>query len=48
MASVAFLAGAMLLFSGAVPAAQGRLDALNALLSLPFIEISHLDRKSVV
>lgn len=41
MASVAFLAGAMLLFSGAVPAAQGRLDALNALLSLPFIEISH-------
>jgi phosphatidylglycerol lysyltransferase len=41
VALVVFIAGAVLLFSGAVPAARGRLDALQQLLSLPVIEASH-------
>jgi phosphatidylglycerol lysyltransferase len=41
VATTVFVAGALLLFSGAMPAASGRLDELNSLLALPFIEISH-------
>jgi phosphatidylglycerol lysyltransferase len=41
VALLVFVAGTLLLFSGAVPAASGRLDALNRILALPFIEISH-------
>lgn len=41
VALVVFIAGAVLLFSGAVPAASGRLDALHRVLALPFIEASH-------
>ncbi|MBX7185392.1 MAG: bifunctional lysylphosphatidylglycerol flippase/synthetase MprF [Vicinamibacteria bacterium] len=36
-----FLAGAVLLFSGATPAAEGRLDWLADTLPLPVIEASH-------
>jgi len=36
-----FLAGAVLLFSGATPAAEGRLDWLADILPLPVIEASH-------
>jgi phosphatidylglycerol lysyltransferase len=41
VAFLVFIAGTLMLFSGAVPAASGRLDALNRTLALPFIEISH-------
>ena len=41
ISALVFLAGVLLLMSGATPSASGRLDALNALLPLPFIEISH-------
>jgi phosphatidylglycerol lysyltransferase len=37
-----FVVGAMLLFSGAAPAAHGRLRLLRRLLPLPVIELSHL------
>jgi phosphatidylglycerol lysyltransferase len=40
-AGATFVAGAVLLVSGAVPAAAGRLAALERVVSLPFIEISH-------
>jgi len=40
-AGLAFLAGAVLLLSAALPAAAGRLSALRLLLPLPFIELSH-------
>jgi len=36
-----FLAGAILLFSGATPAAEGRLDWLADILPLPVVEASH-------
>ncbi|MGZ5376292.1 MAG: bifunctional lysylphosphatidylglycerol flippase/synthetase MprF, partial [Solirubrobacterales bacterium] len=36
-----FVGGAILLFSGAMPAADGRLDALSDVVPLPFIEASH-------
>ena len=39
---VVVLAGASLLFAGAMPAAHGRLDWLNAVLPLGVIEASHL------
>ncbi|HJV80927.1 bifunctional lysylphosphatidylglycerol flippase/synthetase MprF [Noviherbaspirillum sp.] len=41
LAATVFVAGAVLLFSGSVPAAAGRLEALNHVLSLPLIEASH-------
>jgi phosphatidylglycerol lysyltransferase len=41
MAGAAFVSGALLLFSGAVPAAAGRLEAVHRLLALPVIEASH-------
>lgn len=41
IALLVFVAGTLLMFSGAVPAASGRLDTLNRVLALPFIEISH-------
>lgn len=42
VATLTFVAGAVLLFSGATPAAQGRLAALSRILPLPVLEISHL------
>jgi phosphatidylglycerol lysyltransferase len=39
--ALAFLAGIVLLFSGATPAARGRLDVLHRFLPLGVIEISH-------
>jgi phosphatidylglycerol lysyltransferase len=41
VALLVFIAGAVLLFSGAVPAASGRLEALHRVLALPYIEASH-------
>ncbi len=41
LAVFTFGAGAVLLFSGATPAAPGRLQWLSALLPLPVVEISH-------
>jgi len=41
LAVVTFLAGAVLLFSGATPAAPGRLDWIGALLPLGVVEASH-------
>jgi len=41
LAFTTFVAGAILLFSGALPAAKGRLVLLRDLLPLPAIEISH-------
>jgi phosphatidylglycerol lysyltransferase len=41
LAAAAFVAGALLLASGAVPAASGRLDWLNEYLPLSIIETSH-------
>ena len=41
LAIFTFLAGAVLLFSGATPAAEGRLDWLADVLPLPMIEASH-------
>lgn len=40
-AVVTFVAGAILLFSGALPAVRGRLSLLRGLLPLPAIELSH-------
>jgi phosphatidylglycerol lysyltransferase len=40
-AAITFAAGALLLVSGATPAAAGRMDALHALLPLPLLEVSH-------
>lgn len=40
-AAVAFAAGAILLFSGATPAVPARLAALERLLPLPLLEVSH-------
>ena len=37
-----FLAGVILLFSGATPSLEGRLAALRRVLPLPIIELSHL------
>jgi phosphatidylglycerol lysyltransferase len=42
LAATSFVAGIILLFSGALPAAKGRLAWLENLLPLPAIEISHL------
>lgn len=39
---VTFVAGALLLFSGATPALANRLEWLNAWIPLPIIEISHV------
>jgi len=41
LASMAFVAGAVLLFSGALPAAIGRLAMVQQLFDLPVIEASH-------
>ena len=41
LAFTSFVAGAILLFSGALPAAHGRLAWLKDILPLPAIEISH-------
>jgi phosphatidylglycerol lysyltransferase len=41
LALAIFVAGAILLFSGAVPAARGRLVVLHRVLPLPIIELSH-------
>ncbi len=41
LAAVTFLAGAVLLFSGALPAEPGRLRWLDDLIPLPLIELSH-------
>lgn len=41
LAAATFVAGAMLLFSGALPAGASRLRALEGLLALPVIETSH-------
>jgi phosphatidylglycerol lysyltransferase len=41
LAIFTFLAGLLLLFSGASPAAPGRLDRLEAILPLGMIELSH-------
>lgn len=42
LAFAVFIAGAILLFSGALPAEKGRLDMLRDLLPLPAVEVSHL------
>jgi phosphatidylglycerol lysyltransferase len=42
LAIVTFVAGALLLFSGATPALAGRLAWLDAWIPLPIIEISHV------
>jgi phosphatidylglycerol lysyltransferase len=42
MALTVMLSGVLLLFSGATPAAEGRLHLLRDLLPLPVIEMSHL------
>ena len=41
LAFVTFLSGVVLLFSGATPAATGRLELLDAFLPLGVIEVSH-------
>jgi len=41
LAAASFVAGAVLLFSGALPATKGRMDWLGGLLPLPAIEASH-------
>jgi phosphatidylglycerol lysyltransferase len=41
LAGLTFLAGVVLLFSGATPAAAGRLHLLNRVLPLGLIEVSH-------
>ena len=41
LSAATFLAGAILLFSGATPAIQSRLGWLDAILPLGFIEVSH-------
>ena len=41
LAIVTFLAGALLLFSGATPATAARLHWLNAWIPLPIVELSH-------
>ncbi len=41
LAILTFVAGAMLLFSGATPAVAGRLHFLGKLVPLPLIELSH-------
>ena len=41
LAIAVFVAGTILLFSGALPAATGRLGILTRLVPLPFIEASH-------
>ncbi len=41
MAFMIFLAGVVLLFSGATPAAAGRMAVLRRLLPLPVVEVSH-------
>ena len=41
LACAAFLAGVVLLFSGATPAAEGRLEWLRPILPLTVIEVSH-------
>jgi len=41
LAVTSFIAGIILLFSGALPAAKGRMACLENLLPLPAIEISH-------
>jgi phosphatidylglycerol lysyltransferase len=42
LGTTVFVAGAILVFSGAMPAAEERLSVLGALLALPVVEISHL------
>jgi phosphatidylglycerol lysyltransferase len=42
VATLTFVAGTVLLFSGATPAAHERLAALSQVLPLPVLEISHL------
>ncbi len=42
LAITCFLGGAVLLFSGATPAARWRLASLRALIPLPVLELSHL------
>ncbi len=42
LAATIFVAGVMLLLSGATPAASGRLGLLRDMLPLPIIEVSHL------
>lgn len=42
LAFAVFIAGAVLLFSGALPATKGRLGLLRDLLPLPAVEVSHL------
>ncbi len=41
LAIITFLAGALLLFSGATPAVAGRLQWLSAWIPLPIVEVSH-------
>ena len=41
LAIITFLAGALLLFSGATPAGAGRLQWLSAWIPLPIVELSH-------
>ena len=41
LALTTFLAGAILLFSGATPAVHGRLEWLHRVLPLPIIEVAH-------
>ena len=41
LGAMAFLSGAVLLLSGALPAAVGRLELVERLLALPVIEVSH-------
>jgi phosphatidylglycerol lysyltransferase len=41
LAATSFVAGAILLFSGALPAKRGRMDWLGDFLPLPAIELSH-------
>lgn len=41
LAIITFLAGALLLFSGATPAVAGRLQWLSAWIPLPVVELSH-------
>jgi len=41
LGALTFVAGTVLLFSGAVPAAAGRLALLNRVVALPVIEASH-------
>lgn len=41
LAIITFLAGALLLFSGATPAGAGRLRWLDAWIPLPIVELSH-------